>query len=31
MRLPYPTRSANDPPPIKQAVGVSVHPLSAIL
>ena len=24
----YPTRSANDPPPIKEAVGESGHPLS---
>ena len=26
--LPYPTRSANDPPPIKEAVGGSGHPLN---
>ena len=26
--LPYPTRSANDPPPIKEAVGESGHPLN---
>ena len=24
----YPTRSANDPPPVKEAVGESGHPLN---
>ena len=28
MGLPYPTRSANDPPLVKEVVGESGHPLN---